>query len=216
MTRPEPPVAHVLLVPVKPPAIGKSRLLGAGDERRRDLAAAFALDTVAACLSTPGVARVLAVTDDAHFARDLATAGCEVMPDGPSGDLNTSLELAAAEARRRWPELRPVALCADLPALRPDDLATALELADGHPAAFVADLAGIGTTMYAATYDVFRPQFGVDSRAAHLAAEAWEVPGDLVSLRADVDDLDDLERARSLGLGSHTRMLDATARPEMP
>src|SRR5690349_19543889 len=56
---------HVLLVPVKPPAHGKSRLLGVPDERRRELAAAFALDTVTTCLSTPGVTRVLAVTDDA-------------------------------------------------------------------------------------------------------------------------------------------------------
>ena len=202
------PVPHVLLVPVKPPAHGKSRLLGVPGDRRRDLAAAFALDTVTACLATPGVARVLAVTDDALFARDLEAVGCDVLPDGHSGELNTSLALAAAEARRRWPDLRPVALCADLPALRSDELATALAAGDAHEQAFVADAAGIGTTMYAATYDAFAPHFGGESRAAHVGAGAVEIGGELASLRADVDDLDDLARARELGLGPHTRMLD--------
>lgn len=208
-----PTSAHVLLVPVKPPAVGKSRLRGLSDEARRALAAAFALDTVTAGLSTPGVARVLAVTDDAHFARDLAAAGCEVLPDGPSGELNTSLALAAAEAHRRWPALRPVALCADLPALRPDDLAQALASAASAPAAFVADAAGLGTTMYSAAYDGFVPRFGPDSRRAHLAGGAVEVEGALATLRADVDDLDDLARARALGVGPHTRMLDLSALP---
>ncbi len=45
---------YVALVPVKPPALGKSRLVGLEDDVRRALAAAFALDTVAACAS-PGL-----------------------------------------------------------------------------------------------------------------------------------------------------------------
>lgn len=204
---------QVLLVPVKSPAIGKSRLVGLDDAQRRDLAAAFAMDTVLACLSTPGVVRVLAVTDDARFARDLAAIGCEALPDGPSGELNTSLSLAAAEAHRRWPALRPVALCADLPALRPEDLAAALGSAAQVSEAFVADAAGVGTTMYSAAFEEFRPRFGIDSRAAHLAQGAQEVQGDLASLRADVDDLADLARARTLGLGPHTRMLPLSEMP---
>jgi len=200
---------YVAVVPVKPPAVGKSRL-GLGADLRRDLAAAFALDTVTACLATDAVAQVLAVTDDAMFARDLAVAGCAVLPDGPSGDLNTSLVLAAAEAQRRWPSLRPVALCADLPALRPEDLAEALATAAAHESAFVADAAGVGTTMYTAIPGAFLPRFGPGSRAAHLAGGAAEIPGLLPSLRQDVDDLVDLARADSLGLGWHT------ARLEMP
>lgn len=200
---------YVAVVPVKPPAVGKSRL-GLGDNLRRDLAAAFALDTVTACLATASVVQVLAVTDDAAFARDLATAGCAVLPDGPSGDLNTSLVLAAAEAHRRWPTLRPAALCADLPALRPEDLGDALAKAAGHESAFVTDAAGVGTTMYTAIPSAFLPRFGSGSRAAHLADGAVEIPGLLPSLRQDVDDLVDLGRAESLGFGRHT------ARLEMP
>jgi len=200
---------YVAVVPVKPPAVGKSRL-GLSSDRRRELAAAFALDTVTACLATGAVAQVLAVTDDAAFARDLAAAGCAVLPDGPSGDLNTSLVLAVAEAARRWPELRPVAVCADLPALRTDDLAEALAAAASHESAFVSDTSGAGTTMYTATADAFLPRFGPDSRAAHLEGGAIEIAGLLPSLRQDVDDLVDLARADALGLGPHT------ARLEMP
>ena len=157
-----------------------------------------------ACLDTPGVAQVLAVTDDAAFAVRLAAAGCAVVPDGVTGDLNGSLRQAVAEARRRWPGLHPVALCADLPALRPDDLARALAALPASAPAFVADAAGTGTTLYAAPYDDFDPHFGPGSRAAHLASGAVEVPGELASLRQDVDDLDDLPRATALGLGART------------
>ena len=41
-------------------------------------------------------------------------------------DLNGTLRLSAAEARRRWPDLVPVALTGDLPALRAEDLDEAL------------------------------------------------------------------------------------------
>jgi len=204
---------YVVLVPVKPPAVGKSRLVGIPDETRRELAAAFALDTVSACLSTPAVAAVMAVTDDAHFARRLADAGCAVLPDGRSGDLNASLRLAAAEAVRRWPDLLPVALCADLPALRSADLAGALSQLSGDGAWFVADAAGSGTTMYAAPLAAFDPRFGPGSRRAHRDAGATEIDGALPTLRLDVDDRDDLARAQQLGVGHYTTAL--ADRPEM-
>lgn len=196
-----------VLVPVKPPAVGKSRLGGA-DDRRRRLAAAFALDTVTACLGTPQVAAVLAVTDDARFAGHLEALGCSVMPDGTTGDLNASMRLAAAEARRRWPDLRPAVVCADLPALRPDDLADALGDVRAAEAAFVADRQGRGTTLYTAPYDAFAPRFGGDSRAAHLAAGAREIAGPLLTLRLDVDEPSDLVNAVQLGVGPHTKALD--------
>ena len=48
-----------VLVPVKPPAFAKSRLADLGDDTRRELATAFAVDTVNAALASPGVDRVL-------------------------------------------------------------------------------------------------------------------------------------------------------------
>ena len=152
--------SFVVLLPVKPPARGKSRL-EVDPERRRLLAAAFALDTARACLAADRVLAVLAVTDDARFADELRSAGCETIPDGVADDLNESLRLAASEAHRRWPQAQPVAVCADLPALLPADLDSALLVADAAPSpAFVADGEGVGTTMYTAPFDLFTPRFG--------------------------------------------------------
>lgn len=198
---------YAVMIPVKPPALGKSRLVDLPDVRRRGLAAAFALDTVAACLAAERVGAILAVTDDAGFSVELAALGCPAIPDGVTGDLNASLRQAAAEARRRWPDLVPVALCADLPALRPADLDEALERAEPGVASFVADASGTGTTLYTAPYDAFDPRFGEESREAHLDADAVELAGELASLRRDVDDVDDLVVATALGLGRHTAAL---------
>lgn len=203
----------VVVVPVKPPAIGKSRLAAdpfqhLPDEQRRELAEAFALDTVQAAGATPGVDAVLVVTDDFRLASAMRALGCEVMPDGASEDLNATLVQAAAEVVRRWPDAVPVALCADLPGLRPVELASVLaevvvHVAEGR-ATFVRDRAGIGTTLYGAPGAGFAPGFGMDSAARHLAAGAIEVGVDAPSVRADVDDLTDLGAALAAGVGPHT------------
>jgi len=199
----------VVLVPVKPPAIGKSRLVGLPDERREALARAFALDTAEAALAATRVVAVLVVTDDACFSAQLTAIGCQAIPDGVSLDLNGTLRQAAAEAARRWPACTPVALCADLPALLTTDLDLALaEVAEGR-AAFVADADGVGTTLYAAAYDGFEPHFGISSAAIHLARGARPVNAAVASLRRDVDDVDDLAAAAVLGLGPRTAALVA-------
>lgn len=203
----------VVVVPVKPPAVGKSRLAAhpfhhLPDEQRRELAEAFALDTVQAARATAGVLEVLVVTDDFRLASAMRGVGCEVMPDGVSEDLNATLVQAAAEVVRRWPGALPVALCADLPGLRSAELAAVLvevvERVDAGSAVFVRDRAGIGTTMYAAPVDQFAPGFGGASAERHLAAGALEVGGDQASVRADVDDLADLGAALVGGVGPHT------------
>lgn len=198
----------VVVIPVKPPGVGKSRLVGLEGVDRGLLAAAFALDTVGACLETPGVARVLVTTDDARFAATVGSLGADTVPDGAVG-LNAALREAVAVAARRWPRLTPVALLADLPALRPADLASALgEVGARAPyPSFVVDTAGTGTTLYAAPADAFDPRFGVGSAAAHAAAGAVAVEGDLVTLRRDVDDVADLRAAVALGVGTATRVL---------
>ncbi|HEV2796583.1 MAG TPA: 2-phospho-L-lactate guanylyltransferase [Nocardioides sp.] len=201
-------VRCVVVVPVKPPALGKSRLVGLTDGQRRELAEAFALDTVSAAAATPGVEAVLVVTDDFRLARGLRGLGAEVMPDGVSEDLNETLVQAVAEVVRRWPGTVPVALCADLPGLRPDELAAVLAEAtaevSGGRAAFVRDRAGTGTTMYAAAAGDFAPSFGPDSAAAHERAGAAEIGSAATSVRTDVDDLADLGAALVGGVGPHT------------
>ena len=199
-------VSYVVLLPVKPPGRGKTRL---GDLPRDLLAAAFATDTATACLATPSVEQVLVVTDDAGFAATLSALGCHAVPDGVSGDLNATLVLAAIEAARRWPDLVPVALCADLPCLTADDLEDALSARPGRPR-FVTDASGDGTTLYTAPLEDFAPRFGFRSSAQHEAAGAWPIEGSLAGLRQDVDDVADLDAALRLGLGPHSA--DAVAR----
>ena len=207
MSVPAHPPTYAVVVPVKPPARGKSRLVGIADGAREELAAAFALDTVTACLAAERVGAVLVATDDARFSAALAATGAPCIPDGDSSDLNATLRQTAAEARRRWPAMRPVALCADLPALDPADLDAALAspVLAGGVAGFVADAAGIGTTLYSASWEAFDPRYGEGSRRAHLDAGAVEVTGPLTTLRRDVDDLPDLQAAAAVGVGGHTR-----------
>jgi 2-phospho-L-lactate guanylyltransferase len=198
-----------LLVPVKRPAFAKSRLGDLGDRARSDLATAFAVDTVTAALACEAVARVLVVTDDHELAAALADLGVDVMPDGTSDDLNETLRLAAAEMHRRDPGLSPVALCADLPALRSGELARALDASAPSGMSFLADADGVGTTaVVAATYDAFAPAFGPASRERHLDAGAHEIDVvDVPSVRRDVDDPADLAEASRLGLGRRTSLV---------
>jgi 2-phospho-L-lactate guanylyltransferase len=200
-----------VVVPVKPPAVAKSRLGGLGDDVRRALAAAFAADTVEAALSCTQVAAVLVVTDDHVLARELADCGAEVIPDGAAKDLNASLVQAAAELVRRHPRLHVAALCADLPALRADDLARALDAAPTDRMGFVADADGVGTTAVTAPgLDAFHPCFGHGSRAEHLEAGAREIVLDgLESLRRDVDTPADLAEVLRLGIGPRTSRVAA-------
>jgi 2-phospho-L-lactate guanylyltransferase len=201
---------YVALVPVKPPALGKSRLVGVADADRTALAAAFALDTVAACVAATTIDEVLVATDDATFSIELAALGATAIPDGVALDLNGTLRQSAAEARRRWPDLVPVALTADLPAVRAEDIDEALGLVGPGESAYVADADGLGTTLYTAAHDGFDPRFGPGSALAHDATGARAITAPLPRLRRDVDDLDDLDDALALGVGPRTAERAAT------
>ncbi len=204
----------VVLLPVKPAAVAKSRLLGLGDSARRRLVGAFAADTAAAALETDQVAAVLAVSSDVELAGQLARLGAQVVSDSGSVDLNGALRLASEEARRRWPGMAVAALCADLPALRSAELGAALAAASAEQVSFVADADEVGTTMLAAaTSELFTPRFGPQSRKAHVDSGALELrhlaaPG----LRRDVDTPEDLQAATRLGLGPRTAEVTADLR----
>jgi 2-phospho-L-lactate guanylyltransferase len=198
-----------VLMPVKVLTQAKSRLAGLAGPRRGELALAVACDTVTVALETARVARVVVITDDPVAAAALTRLGAQVIPDEPRDGLNAALLHGAAVAARSWPASGTAALSADLPALRPDELARALKAAAGWPNAFVADVAGDGTTLYTAAPGVaFRPAFGLASRARHAAGGAAELElTDIPGLRQDVDTPADLRGAAELGLGPRTAPL---------
>jgi 2-phospho-L-lactate guanylyltransferase len=221
-----------VLLPVKVLARAKSRLAVLAGDRRHELALALASDTVSAVVGCPEVARVIVVSSDPVAGPRLAALGAHIIPeaighpselwrelsaesaDGSQHALNAALLRGAAVAARRWPGTGLAALTADLPALRPAELATALRAAGhglpdagfGPGAAFVPDAAGVGTTLYAVPPGgEFRPMFGGASRARHAAAGAAELTLDgIAGLRQDVDTPDDLRAAVALGVGPRT------------
>ncbi|MEU1305097.1 2-phospho-L-lactate guanylyltransferase [Streptomyces shenzhenensis] len=196
-----------LVIPVKPLALAKSRLADtAADGLRPGLALAFAQDTVAAALACGAVRDVAVVTDDALAGRELTALGARIVPDEPGGGLNAALAHAAGVVRSAHPGAAVAALNADLPALRPPELARVLDAAAEFPRAFLPDAAGIGTTLLAAAPGrELRPAFGGDSRARHGASGARELRLDAVdSVRQDVDTGADLRAALVLGVGPRT------------
>jgi 2-phospho-L-lactate guanylyltransferase len=200
-----------VLMPVKVLAQAKSRLAGLAGPRRGELALALAGDTLTAVLACAEVARVIVITDDQVAAAELAGIGALVVPDEPRDGLNAALRHGAAYAASRWPGSGTAALSADLPALRPAELAGALRAASAWRTAFVADAAGDGTTLYTASPGVaLEPAFGLASRSRHAAGGAAELDLDgIPGLRRDVDTPADLRSATLLGLGPRSAPLAA-------
>jgi 2-phospho-L-lactate/phosphoenolpyruvate guanylyltransferase len=196
-----------LVVPVKPAAVGKSRLAPFARDRRSELARAMALDTVSAAVACDRVAEVLVVTRDRESGEALAETGAIVIPDEPERGLNAALGYGATAAWERRPGCRIAAMLADLPALRPDELVAVLDAALAYPSSFVPDADEAGTTVYCATLpSAFDPRFGPASRTEHRRAGAVELAlPNIATVRRDVDTEADLRAALRLGVGPRTQ-----------
>jgi 2-phospho-L-lactate guanylyltransferase len=208
----------VVVVPVKRLERAKTRLSARTAGQRRDLALAFALDTVHTALGSPGVEAVVVVTDDPLVRSAVETLGAGCISDEPDDGLNAALEHGAAHVGREHPGTGIAVLSADLPALRPDELGRALAAASSVPRGFVADSAGTGTTLLTSGPGIaLDPRFGPRSRAAHAASGAIELsPVSVPGLRRDVDTEVDLWDAGRLGLGVWTSTalgIDAALEP---
>jgi 2-phospho-L-lactate guanylyltransferase len=174
-----------VIIPVKPAAIGKSRL-GLGPE----LARAIALDTVAAVVACEAVDRVIVVTADAAFR----PPGAEVLPERTPSGIDAAVAAGAALAGIDTPR---AALLGDLPSLIPGELAAALGSAAQYPGAFVPDHEGTGTTLVTAVSGAeLHTAFGRDSASKHCALGLVELslPQDS-SVRFDVDTPEQLDLA---------------------
>lgn len=166
-----------VIIPVKPPSLGKSRLQVAGVEGH-DLALAIALDTIEAAAE---VARVVVVTADPLISAPGVTIVIESAPRG--------IGAAVADGLAAAPGDRRAVLLGDLPGLRPSDLAVALELAEETRLGAVPDEERHGTTLVTAREGGLPAAFGPDSWQRHLAAGFVELPIPSSStLRRDVDE----------------------------
>jgi 2-phospho-L-lactate guanylyltransferase len=199
----------VVVVPVKRLERAKTRLAARPAPHRRELALAFALDTVRAALDCDAVVGVVVVTDDADVRTAVTELGASWVPDAPDSGLNAALTHGADVVRRSSPDAWVAVLAADLPALRPDELARALDAASHVTRGFVADATGTGTTLLTARPGAdLDARFGPRSRAAHAASGAVALePGPVPGLRRDVDTEVDLWDAGRLGLGPATGTL---------
>jgi 2-phospho-L-lactate/phosphoenolpyruvate guanylyltransferase len=190
------------VIPVKRLGGAKSRLRGAvPPARHADLALAMVRDTVSAVLAGTSVTELVVVTDDPLAAAAVSELGARVVPDTPAAELNAAMRFGADEIAG-LNRFRAV-LAGDLPALRPEQLDEALGGIERR--SFVADAAGTGTVLLAATPGVpLEPRFGLGSAVAHAASGARPLAGDWPGLRQDVDTPADLGRVLALGAGRHT------------
>jgi len=193
-------MSWTVVIPVKGLEQAKSRLrpdvVNAGA-----LALAFATDTIIAARNSRLVAEVIVVTSDARVANRATAIGAVLVAD-PGKGLN-----AAAAAGVTAAQTGSIAvLTGDLAALNTDDVDGALRLAELFDLSMVADHSGNGTTMIAATNGaVLVPRFGAGSRKRHAAAGHTVLAIPVSSpLRWDVDTVDDLAIALTLGIGEAT------------
>jgi 2-phospho-L-lactate/phosphoenolpyruvate guanylyltransferase len=204
----DPGPGWTLILPLKGGPAAKSRL-GAPAA----LATAIALDCLDAVLAVELVTTVVVVTPDPILAAEAVTAGARVRAESTPGG---GLLAAVADGLQAVPG-RCAVLLGDLPALRAEDLATALELAGdlltrataetpAPPMVFVPDAEGTGTVLLSALSPAaMRPSFGPRSASAHQAAGAFRLDADLPRLRRDVDTPADLRTAIEFGVGPRTR-----------
>lgn len=195
----------------------KSRLAGElSPSHRARLVLAMLSDTLRAAGAVTAIDSLTVVTPDPRVAELARARGAAVHPEpadrsptsGESDRLNAALADTADALRRRHGPVDLLALQADLPALRADELADMLAAAPAAARSLVVDHTGTGTAaLLARAGTPLNPRFGPDSAARHIADGAVELDGDWPGLRLDVDTVADLDRASTLGAGADTRAL---------
>lgn len=200
-------MSWTVVIPVKRLDAAKTRLAGVDDPRRPELALAFALDVIDACLEATSTGTVIVVTDDQEVIA--GASDVTICPEPEGGGLNAAVRRGAALA-----DGPVVALAGDLPCLTGEALDYLLALASGHERSVLSDAQGSGTAMlFASDARTLDPHFGPESRSAHVHGGCFDLaldaPGEIRMLiagaRRDVDTPADLWDARRIGVGTHTR-----------
>ncbi|MFC8382162.1 2-phospho-L-lactate guanylyltransferase [Nocardia sp. NPDC057272] len=186
----------------------KSRLANVlSTEQRAQLVLAMFTDTAVAATAVPELLSLTVVTPDPLVAARAHELGAHVIDEPPAGadPLNTALAAGAADVRDRHGPTALLALQADLPALRPSELADVLAVAV-RARSVVIDHTGTGTAalLIRDTTAPLSPRFGADSARAHRDDGAVPLLGHWPGLRCDVDTPEDLDLVRALGVGEFT------------
>jgi FO synthase len=181
------------LTAVKARAAGKSRLAGElPHERRRALIESLlghVLDTLRA---TPGIDQVALVSPEQDERAEAVTF------DDEGGGLNAALTHAARQAAARG-ATRLVIVHADLPRVRPEEVAALIEEAGANGMAIAPDHRGTGTNALCLPLPLpFELGFGPGSFERHLAqASARGLAPAVVRLPGLAFDLDEVDDLRS-------------------
>ncbi|WP_433657090.1 2-phospho-L-lactate guanylyltransferase [Nocardia sp. CA-128927] len=178
-------------------------------EHRARLVLAMLADTLTATAAVPEIVSVTVVTPDPAVADLALSMGAAVHPEPRTGGhdpLNSALADAAAGLRHRHGPVDLLALQADLPALRAEELTDVLTVAPRGLRSIVVDHAGTGTAALLVRDPIaaLEPRFGPGSASKHIAAGAVDLTGDWPGLRLDVDTAEDLDLAIDLGAGCAT------------
>jgi 2-phospho-L-lactate guanylyltransferase len=194
------------LVPLKPPALGKSRLslcLSPGD--RAALSRHLFERTIATLRDVPAIHAIHLLSAEPFFG----------WTGGWIRDEGRGLNQEIAAARDGLAPTRLLTVHADLPLLAIADVAAMLDRAETLGCAIAADRHGKGTNAVAlppaADFDF---AFGPDSLAKHLAQAAAGARIDRRGLALDCDTPRDLDDAVALGFAwpSHAEMAQTPRR----
>ncbi|RDI69393.1 2-phospho-L-lactate guanylyltransferase [Nocardia pseudobrasiliensis] len=205
-----PDAVHAVIA-VKNLDSAKSRLADRlSPAERSRLVLAMLSDTVTAA-TIAGLGSVTVVTPDADVAAAVRALGAHAHPDPAAADdgLNAALTDAAAAVRRTRGPVELLALQADLPALRGDELHDMLTTAPSTGRSVVADHTGHGTAALLVRDGIapLAPLFGPNSARRHIDSGAKDLAGEWPGLRLDVDTAADLTAAAALGVGPATAAL---------
>ncbi len=196
-----------LIVAVKSLAAAKTRLSPLFPaEERPGLVLAMLIDTLTAALAVPAVRTLTVVTpDDTAAAAVRELGGAVLMDPTPAGHPDPLNNAVLAACHAVAPTTSNIAvLQGDLPALRSDELAEAVEMARSYGRSFVTDRPGTGTAALFGFGVAPGPLLGTGSARRHRDSGAVELTGDWPGLRCDIDTPEDLAEAGRLGVGPAT------------
>jgi 2-phospho-L-lactate guanylyltransferase len=161
-----------VLIPVKSPALGKSRLaVLLGERSRRALSLMLLRRSLRVATLFAGAERCVVVSHSEEVLRLAQRRGLQTIREAGHGGLNAAVEQALASLRRDG-EREFLVMATDLPCLRPQDLASVVALGRFHACPVVAaDRHGSGTNLLFLPVGVRFPlSYGLGSLQRHVAA----------------------------------------------